>query len=221
MWRRSAPADGHATPRTTSPPPPPALLRRMAFAGALALPLAAWLLRRHGAPELGNALSVLLIAAALTILTRAFGVRVTLALSAGVLTLVGCAAALGLPPVYWPPVVMNLAMAAVFGVSLRHGEPLVTRFARLERTPVTPQIERYCRRLTAVWTAYLALLGLVGIAIAIHGDERIGAWWCGIVNYVLVAALFFAERLVRPVAVPAGVMEQTRNVLDVLRGPRA
>ena len=221
MWRRSAPADGHAASRTTSPPPPNALLRRAAFAVALALPLAAWLLRRHGAPGLGNALSVLLIVAALTVLTRSFGSRVTLALSVGVLALVAGAAVLGLPPVFWPPVAMNLAMAAVFGVSLRRGEPLVTRFARLERTPLTPRIEAYCRRLTAVWMAYLTLLGIAGIAIAIYGDERIGAWWCGIVNYVLIAALFVGERVVRPFAAPAGVFEQARNVLDVLRSPRA
>jgi uncharacterized membrane protein len=221
MWRRNAPAEGPGTARTSSSPPSTALVRSAVVAAALALPLAAWLLRAHGAPGIGNALSLLLIGAALYALTRTLGGVVTLVLALVVLALVAAAAALGLPPVYWPPVAMNFAMAAVFGVTLRRGDPLVTRFARLERTPVTPRIERYCRRLTVLWTVYLALLGVAGIAIAVHGDERVGAWWCAVVNYVLVAVLFLGERLVRPAAARASVAEQVRNVVVVLRSPRA
>lgn len=219
MWRRSAPADGHDDPRPPSSPPS-TLLRSTAVAVVLALPVLAWLLRAHGARLLANALSLLLVVAALGALTRAFGMRTMALIVAGVLAVIAAAAALGLPPIYWPPVAMNLAIAALFGVTLHRGEPLVTQFARLERTPLTPRLARYCRRLTVVWTLYLTVLGCIGIAIAVHGDEHIGAWWCGIVNYALVAALFLGERLVRPVDSRASLFEQARNVVAVLRGPR-
>jgi uncharacterized membrane protein len=217
MWRRIAPADPDATARGPLPLLPAVVLRSTMATAILALPLSAWLLRQHGAPGLGNALSVALVAGALVALTRGFGVRVTAALAIAALALIAGAAAAGLPPVYWPPVAMNLLMAGVFGISLRHGEPLVTRFARMERATLTPAIERYGRRLTFVWTAYLAVLGAIGIGIAIRGDERIGMWWCSGVNYLLIVALFVGERLVRRVDVPVGLFNQARNVIAVLR----
>jgi uncharacterized membrane protein len=217
MWPRSAPGDADAVARGSSPPPLSPALRVVLVAGTLALPLVAWLLRHHGAPGAGNALSLLLVVAAVSIVSRAFGVRAVIGIAAATAALVAAAGAYGLPPVYWPPVAMNFAVAALFGISLVRGEPLCTRFARLERAPLTPATERYCRRLTLAWALYLGLLGMAGIGIAAYGDERIGAWWCGIVNYALVAALFIGERLVRPAGATAPVMDQVRHVVAVLR----
>jgi uncharacterized membrane protein len=124
---------------------------------------------------------------------------------------------------YAPAVGFNLAMAAVFGASLRRGEPLVMRFARMEGAEPTLDVARYCRRLTAVWAAWLALLGVAGIAIAWHGDDRLGAWWCGALNYLLIALLFVGERAYRRARgqVPAGLLAQARNVRRALRSPHA
>jgi len=219
MWRRTAPAERDAA--GSEPSSLPAALARAALTVVvLALPLIAWLLRARGWPMLGNVLSIVLVAAALAACARALGVRATLLLLAAALALAGSAAGAGLPPVYWPPVAINFAMATVFAVSLVSGDPLIARFARLEGT-LAPAMARYCRRLTLVWALYLALLGAIGIAIALHGDERIGAWWCGAVNYVLIAALFVGERWVRPHGARASVTEQARNALAVLRSRRA
>jgi uncharacterized membrane protein len=114
------------------------------------------------------------------------------------------------------PVVMNFAFAALFAASWWRGDPLVTRFARLEGEPLTPARERYCRRLTLVWAIYLALLGVAGIGIAVYGDEGLRAWWAGIVNYLLIGALFVGELLYRSGSV-RGVLDQMRNVRDSLR----
>jgi uncharacterized membrane protein len=220
MWRRTAPAERNAP--ASQPPSLPAALARASFtAVVLALPLTAWLLRAHGWPMLGNVLSIVLVAAALAACARALGVRAALVPLAAALALAAAAAGAGLAPVYWPPVAINLAMAATFAVSLVGGDPLIVRFARLEGTPLTPSIVRYCRRLTLVWALYLALLGAIGMAIALHGDERIGAWWSGALNYVLIAALFVAERFVRPQGARVSVAEQARNALAVLRRRRA
>lgn len=220
MWRRTAPAERHA-PASEPPSLPAALARASLTAVVLVLPLIAWLLRAHGWPTLGNVLSIALVVAALAASTRTLGVRATLVLLALALALAAGAAVAGLAPVYWPPVAINLAMAAVFAVSLAGGDPLIARFARLEGAPLTPALMHYCRRLTLVWALYLALLGAIGIAIALHGDERIGAWWSGAVNYLLVVALFLGERWVRPHGARVSVAEQARNALTVLRSPRA
>jgi uncharacterized membrane protein len=114
------------------------------------------------------------------------------------------------------PVAMNFGVAALFALSWWRGDPLVTRFARLEGEPLTPARERYCRRLTLVWAIYLALLGVVGIGIAAYGDDRLRAWWSAIVNYLLVAALFVGEMWYRRGSA-RGVLDQVRNVRDALR----
>jgi uncharacterized membrane protein len=123
---------------------------------------------------------------------------------------------------YGPAVAINLIMAGIFGLSLRRREPVILRFARLEGAAQTPALERYCRRLTWVWTLYLALLGAVGIVIALHGDERIGAWWCSVIDYLLIGALFLGERAYRRATgrTPASLLTQARNVRRALRGPR-
>jgi uncharacterized membrane protein len=114
------------------------------------------------------------------------------------------------------PIAMNFAVAALFALSLFRGEPLVTRFARLEGEPLSAAQVRYCRRLTVVWTGYLLVLGIVGIAIAVRGDERIVALWAGVVDYLLIAALFVGELWYRRGSA-RGVLDQVRNVRDVLR----
>ena len=114
------------------------------------------------------------------------------------------------------PIAMNFGVAALFAASWWRGDPLVTRFARLEGEPLTPTQERYCRRLTVVWAVYLSALGVIGIAIALYGDDRMRAWWSGIVNYLLIAALFVGELLYRRGSA-RGVLDQLRNVRDALR----
>jgi uncharacterized membrane protein len=114
------------------------------------------------------------------------------------------------------PIAMNFGVAALFALSWWRADPLVTRFARLEGEPLTPAGERYCRRLTVVWAVYLAVLGVFGIGIAIYGDDRWIAWWSGIVNYLLIAALFVGELLYRRGSV-RGVLDQVRNVRNALR----
>jgi uncharacterized membrane protein len=114
------------------------------------------------------------------------------------------------------PIVMNFGVAALFGASLWRGDPLVSRFARLEGETLGADQERYCRRLTGVWSAYLSVLGAIGIAIAWHGDARIITWWAGMIDYVLVAALFVGELWYRRGSA-RGLLDQVRNVRNALR----
>ena len=71
------------------------------------------------------------------------------------------------------PVVINAAIAGMFGRTLRHGrEPLITRFVRVaegESRASDPRIAGYTRALTRVWAVVLATQALVLGA----------AWWSG------------------------------------------
>lgn len=220
MWRRT----GHGKPdaRAAGAARSRAIVRAVLLVALLALPAAAWLARMAGFPVLADAVSLALVGIAMAALARGLGARAAAGFVLLVALLVLGAWLAALPPVYWPPVAINLALAGAFGVSLREGEPLILRFARMEGAQPTPALLRYCRRLTIAWTAYLVLLGLGGIAIALHGDELIGAWWCGIVNYLLIALLFVGERMYRSARgdAPAGLLEQARNVRSALRSPR-
>jgi uncharacterized membrane protein len=218
MWRRIAPAERDPTALGTSARPSRVVVRTLAGACLVLLPIAAWLARAAGAPRVGDGLALAAIAAVVIAAGRALGMVATTALGALVIVLVMLARAAGVPPVYGPPIVINLAVATFFGLSLRTANPLVTRFARAEEGTLTPAVERYCRRLTLVWTLYLGLLGAIGIAIAVSGDERWGAWWSGLLDYVLVAALFLGEMLWRRGSL-RGIAQQLRSVRTAMRPP--
>jgi uncharacterized membrane protein len=196
-------------------------MRGIVVIAVLVLPALGWLMRAHGWTTWANVFSLVLVAAALVAVARGMGARVIAVLLLLLVVLAGAAVALRVPAVYWPPVAINFAIAAVFGGSLLAGEPLVLRFARMEGAEATPALVRYCRRLTLTWMIYLALLGVAGVGIALHGDERLGAWWCGALDYLLIALLFIGERVYRGVRghETVGLLAQARNVRDALRSP--
>ena len=220
MWRRIAPAERDATAPRVLPPSSRVVARRTLGIALLALPLVAWIARAAGWPRLGDALAIATVLAALALLARVLGVAFTAAFAAGALALLGVGSLAGIPAVYGPPVIMNFAVAALFAASWWRGDPIVTRFARLEAEPLTPSIERYCARLTLVWAGYLVVLGLIGIAIAVHADERVGAWWSGVLDYLLVAALFVGELVYRRRSA-RGLLAQMRRVHGAMRRPPA
>jgi uncharacterized membrane protein len=189
------------------------------IAGALLLaPLAGWVARYAGWPRLGDALAIATILAAFAAFARALGFVAALMAAALTAACVALAFAARIPAVYGPPIAINFAIGALFAASLWRDDPLVTRFARIQRHAMTPQAERYTRRLTLVWAVYLGALGVVGILIALHGDERWGAWWSGLLDYLFVAALFVGELVYRHRSV-RGVADQVRSVRAAMRGP--
>jgi uncharacterized membrane protein len=217
MWRRTAPAERDATAPRAPARPLHGVLRVLGGMVLVLLPIIAWLARTLGAPRLGDALALFAVALVVIAAGRALGVVATTAFGALVVVLVLLARVAGVPAVYGPPIVINLAVASVFAASLR-GDALVTRFARAAEGVLTPEVERYSRRLTRVWALYLAVLGAIGIAIAVHGDERWGAWWSGIVDYLLVAALFVGELAWRRGSI-RGIAHQVRSVRAAMRPP--
>jgi uncharacterized membrane protein len=218
MWRRIAPAERDATAPGASSSPSRAAWRGVIAVGVLLAPVAGWLVRYAGWPHVGDALAAVTILAALAALVRTLGVPGALVAAIGTAGCVAVALTAGIPAVYGPPIAINFAIAALFAASLWRGEPLVTRFARLQRHAMTPEAERYTRKLTVVWACYLCALGVAGILIALHGNERWGAWWSGLLDYMLIAALFAGELVYRHRSV-RGFVAQLRSVRAAMRGP--
>jgi len=116
-----------------------------------------------------------------------------LALAAGMIAAGGGAA---LP--YLPPVAVNLALAGLFGVTLRAGsESMISRFARLERGTLEPDLERYCRALTWIWTLFFVVMAALSAVLAALPDSTAWQWFSALGNWLCVAALFAGEWVYR------------------------
>ena len=74
-------------------------------------------------------------------------------------------------PLYAPPIVVDVSLATLFGLTLRRGQtPLIERLVRLLHAPdeeLHADILRYARRLTAAWAILFVLLALIDAALAL------------------------------------------------------
>ena len=93
------------------------------------------------------------------------------------------------------PAVMVAVAFAVFAVSLFR-TPLVEVFARGMGETLDARGTAYCRRVTRVWTGFLAA-HLVLTVLTLFAPDRVWAVYNGFVAYVLMGALFLGERVVR------------------------
>lgn len=93
------------------------------------------------------------------------------------------------------PVVMVGAAFVAFAVSL-FTTPLAEVFARRTEGELDWRGVAYCRRVTQVWTAFLAVHLAVTVA-TVFASREIWAVYNGCVAYVLMGALFVGEWIVR------------------------
>jgi uncharacterized membrane protein len=102
---------------------------------------------------------------------------------------------------YVPPVVINLAFFAFFARTLRRGqEPLVTRFARIERGgQLAPDLARYTRNLTRAWAGFFVLMAAISVTLAVTGPVAAWSLFSNILNYLLVVLFFILEYVYRRV----------------------
>ena len=99
---------------------------------------------------------------------------------------------------YAPSILINAALAATFGCSLRAGRvPIITRFAELERPVLPPDLARYTRRLTCAWTVFFAAMAAASLTLAATATLNAWSTFSNIVNYVLVGMFFVGEYFYR------------------------
>lgn len=172
-------------------------LRWLAILAGCAYPLL-----NHGAAVFGEPR---LAALGLALLTWAFvagTIRLfpAILVAAGVLLLsLWLAAVLPGWLLYSPPVALNLALCALFALTLRAGrDPLVSCIARSERGGVLPSdLASYTRNLTLAWAGFFALMAAISLALALAGPLALWSLFSNILNYVLVVVFFVLEYLYR------------------------
>ncbi|WP_333853153.1 hypothetical protein [Leclercia sp.] len=111
-----------------------------------------------------------------------------------------CAASILLKAHHWLllyPVVVNLAMLAVFGGSLWTAMPLVERLARLREPNLPPSGVRYTRVVTRVWCGFFIFNGSMALFTVLRGDMHLWTLWNGMIAYILMGTLMAGEWLVR------------------------
>lgn len=94
----------------------------------------------------------------------------------------------------YPAVMVSLALA-VFALSLAR-TPLVEVFARKMGESLDLRGVEYCRRVTVVWTVFLAAHLAVTVA-TVFASHEVWALYNGLVAYVLMGSLFAGEWLYR------------------------
>lgn len=96
------------------------------------------------------------------------------------------------------PSATQAAFALVFLRSLRT-TPLIERFARMVKKDLSPPQLAHCRRWTGVWAGYLFVLAAAGLALARWASLATWTLYVGLLNYLLIGALFAVEYLVRKI----------------------
>lgn len=97
------------------------------------------------------------------------------------------------------PILFNLALMSLFGVTLLPGRtPLITHFSRFDRQQTAgPGIDRYTRVVTAMWAAYFALIVTATVLLAIAGEFLVASWTVTVVSSSGSVILFLLEHLYR------------------------
>ena len=95
------------------------------------------------------------------------------------------------------PVLINLALLALFAGSLCSGMPIIERLARLQEPELPPAAVRYTRKVTWVWAGFFSVNAAIATGLALLAPLT---WWTlytGLIAYLLMGLLFAGEWLVR------------------------
>jgi len=98
-----------------------------------------------------------------------------------------------------PPVIIDLALAIWFGRTLAPGEePMISWFARLVRgKELPPDLARYTRISTKVWTAFFVSMAAVAAGLAVLATPWTWSVFTNGIDYLLVGVLFVGEYIFR------------------------
>ena len=95
------------------------------------------------------------------------------------------------------PVLINLALLAQFGASLRSDMPIVERFARMQEPELSEPKRAHCRQVTQAWCLFFVVNAMVCGALVLWAPTRWWAVYTGGIAYALMGAMFTIEYIVR------------------------
>ena len=94
------------------------------------------------------------------------------------------------------PVIINLVLLVVFGLSLRRPPTMIERFARLQ-TPDLPEAAiAYTRTVTQVWCGFFILNGSIA-TLSVFASDELWALYNGLISYLMMGLLLAGEYLIR------------------------
>ena len=95
---------------------------------------------------------------------------------------------------FLPPVLISATLLWLFARTLRSGrEALITRFARTVFKEQDPQVLRYTRRVTQLWSLFFIAMLMETILLALFAPLEIWSLFANILNYLFIALLFLLE----------------------------
>jgi len=96
------------------------------------------------------------------------------------------------------PALPSLALLGVFAATLRHGPPMIERFARRISGPgFREEMVGHCRQATVAWCVFFGGNALVIGALAFAAPLDWWALYTGVLTYLAMGATFGAEFAVR------------------------
>jgi uncharacterized membrane protein len=95
------------------------------------------------------------------------------------------------------PVMVSAVLLAVFAASVLRPPTVVERIARLREPDLPPAGVAYTRRVTVAWCGFFVVNGLASAATAVWASEAVWLLYNGLIAYLLIAAFFAGEWLVR------------------------
>jgi len=97
-----------------------------------------------------------------------------------------------------PPIAIQVALAWAFLSTLREGrEPAISRFARIERGTLPPDLLAYTRRLTTAWGWLFVGMALVSVVLSLPALTFAWQWWTSVGAWACVGVLILGERFYR------------------------
>ncbi|MDV5036563.1 COG4648 family protein [Vibrio diabolicus] len=94
------------------------------------------------------------------------------------------------------PVVVNVCMLCVFGLSLKQPQSIIERLARLQEPNLPASGVAYTRKVTMVWCVFFTLNAAVALYTCFL-PVKIWTLYNGLISYLLAGGLFAGEWIVR------------------------
>ena len=98
------------------------------------------------------------------------------------------------------PVLVSLAVAGGFAISLVFPPTVIERIARLREPDLPPAGVAYTRKVTVIWLAFLVGNAAISAATGLWGSLALWTLWNGLLSYVLMGGLFAGEFMYRQLA---------------------
>ena len=98
---------------------------------------------------------------------------------------------------YFYPVIVNLTLLSIFGLSLMHSPTIIEKIARMTDARFTDHDIGYARKCTIAWCLFFIFNASIALTTAMMVDKTIWAIYNGGIAYALMGLMFLGEWLIR------------------------